>query len=391
MSRSFLALPRAVWILWVGQFINRLGGFVLTFLPLFLTEHHHYTPARAGTVQALFGLGSLAGASLGGWATDRFGRRRTILVATVGSALVVAAFGWAPPGPLLALAAFLHGVGNAYGPALTAAISDVVPPAERKRAFGYFYWAVNLGFTCAAVLGGALAQRGYHWLFIGDAATTLGLAFVVHRFFPESRPEAREGAKNPSLLEMPRVIADPRFAGFLGAQFLLLVVFIQSFCTMPFEERAHGLTVSDVGLIAALNGVVIVVVQPLFVRVTRTAHAWRILALAAALVGAAALLVAHARTLEAFALGMAVVSLGEVAFSSAAPAFVAHIAPADRRGTYQGAYSLCWAAASLVAPLGGPALLQRWGSAAMWHVGAAMCALALAIHVTRTRRAEAAG
>ena len=86
---AWLGLPRVYWVLWVGQFINRLGGFVLTFLPLYLTERHHYSDADAGRTLALYGLGNLAGASLGGWAADHHGRRRTILTLVVFNAVVL--------------------------------------------------------------------------------------------------------------------------------------------------------------------------------------------------------------------------------------------------------------------------------------------------------------
>jgi MFS family permease len=190
---------------------------------------------------------------------------------------------------------------------------------------------------------------------------------------------------------LPHPFADRRFLPFAVAQLLVLVVFLQSFVTLPLEERAHGLPVARVGLVAALNGVVIVVMQPLFLRVTKGQAAWRLLTLAALLVGAAALLAATARDLAGFAACMAVVSMGEIAFSSAAPTFVTHVAPPSRRGTYQGAYSLCWAGASLLAPLVGPALRARHGGAAMWLAGAGLCALAVVIHAMGTRRSERAG
>ncbi len=385
-----LGLPRVYWVLWLGQFVNRLGGFVLTFLPLFLTEHHHYTAARAGTVLSLFGLGGLFGASLGGWASDRFGRRRTLLVLTSCSAAVLLLFGVAPAGPFIAAAAFAHGVCNGYGPALTAAVGDVVPAADRSRAFGYFYWAVNLGFTFAALLGGTLSRHGYRWLFVGDALTTLALAGIVYAFVPETRPPDREGGEKAGISGLPRALSDPRFLGFAVAQFLVLLVFLQSFVTLPLQERARGLSVVDVGFIAAFNGVVIVVVQPLFLRLTKSQPAWRLLALAALLVSAAAVVAAFARNVAGFVVSMAVVSLGEVAFSGAAPALVTHVAPPDRRGTYQGAYSLCWAGASMLAPLVGPGLRERFGGPVMWGAAAALSALAAGMHAVLTRRAEIA-
>lgn len=387
-TRTFLALPRLYWILWVGQFINRLGGFVLTFLPLFLTEALHYTDTRAGRVLSVYGLGGLFGASLGGWASDRFGRRRTLLTLLPFNVVVLLCFGVAPAGVLLALAAFAHGVSNGYGPALMASVGDVVPARDRARAFGYFYWAVNLGFTVAAVAGGALSRHGFVWLFVGDALTTLLFAGIVYGFVPETRPPLAEAVEKPRLASLPRALVDPRFAGFALAQTLTLMVFMQAFITLPLQERARGLPMRVVGLIAALNGVVIVVAQPVFLRYTKGQPAWRLLTAASSMLAVGALVAARAATVEAFALSMATTSLGEVAFSGAAPTYVAHVAPADRKGTWQGAYSLCWAFASLTAPLVGPWVRQSYGASAMWLGGAALCALAALLHATATRRAE---
>lgn len=383
-----LGLPRVYWVLWVGQFVNRLGSFVLTFLPLFLTERHGYTEAEAGRVLALYGAGNLLGASLGGWSSDRFGRRRTLLALLALNALVLVGFGFAPRGPLVALAAVLHGVSNGYGPALSAAVADVVSPDDRQRAFGYFYWAVNLGFTVAASLGGALSRRGYHWLFLGDAATSLALALIVYRAVPETRPAEAAAARTP-LSGALRPFADPRFTGFALAQLCALVAFVQAFVTMPLHERTQGVPVERIGAIAALNGVVIVVAQPVFSRLARGASSGALLTASSLLLSAGALVAARAEAAAGFAACMAVVSLAEVVFAGAAPTFVARVSPAALRGSYQGAYSLCWAAAGMLAPLLGPWALRRHGAHAMWTAAALVALVAAALHATLTRRAEA--
>lgn len=388
MSAGFLGLPRVYWILWAGQFINRLGGFVLTFLPIYLTERLRYTDAAAGMVLSLFGAGSLVGASVGGAFGDRYGRRRTILGFGLANAAVLLGFGAAPSGPWIAVAAFLHGVTNGYGPALSAAVSDVVLPADRVRAFGYFYWAVNLGFTFAAALGGALSARGYHWLFVGDAVTTLLFCALVYLRVPETRPE--EAATSARRASPTSALRDPRFIAFAVFQFAMLTVFLQAFTTMALEERARGVSVREVGLIAALNGVLIVTAQPVFVRVTRGRPLWAMLAGASATVMVGAMLASVAHTAAGFAWAMVAFTLGEVAFSSASPSYVSHVAPAAERSSYQGAYSLCWAGASLLAPVVGPSARQHLGATAMWCGAAALAAAAAVGHAVFTRRAEAA-
>jgi len=279
MRPAFLGLPRIYWVLWAGQLINRLGGFALPFLPIYLVDQRGYADAGAGDVLALFGLGNLLGASLGGWAGDRFGRRRALLAALPLNVAALLGLVVAPAGAPIAAVAFALGASNGYGPVLTAAVSDVVAPADRARAFGYLYWAVNLGVAAASALGGALARVGFHWLFLGDALTTAALVAIVYLRVPETRPALEEGRARPLLGAAFQALADPRLAGFALAQLATLVVFLQSFVLMPLQERARGVSTGDIGLVVALNGVVIIVAQPPFARLAGGQPAWRMLSM----------------------------------------------------------------------------------------------------------------
>lgn len=43
-------LPRPFWVLFAGTLVNRIGGFVLIFLAIYLTEVRDPTPADAGAI-----------------------------------------------------------------------------------------------------------------------------------------------------------------------------------------------------------------------------------------------------------------------------------------------------------------------------------------------------
>ena len=85
------SLPRPFWVLWMGLFVNRLGGFVMPFLAVYLTQGRGLSPATAGAVASLYGLGGMVASPLGGTLADHLGRRRTMLLALVAGAATVAA------------------------------------------------------------------------------------------------------------------------------------------------------------------------------------------------------------------------------------------------------------------------------------------------------------
>ena len=74
-------LPPTYWLIWAGTLINRLGGFVIPFLTLYLTTQRQIPVSQAALMVSLFGAGSFIAQLSGGELTDRLGRRPVMLMA----------------------------------------------------------------------------------------------------------------------------------------------------------------------------------------------------------------------------------------------------------------------------------------------------------------------
>jgi MFS family permease len=389
---GLLGLPRAYWTLWGGMLLNRMGGAVFFLLSLYLTRERGLRPELAGLVISLYAAGGLFGAPLGGALSDRLGRRAALLTGTAGAGTLMLALGLArATSAIVAIAPLLGFFSALPQPALQAAVADLVPPHDRKRAYGLLYWAVNLGFAGAAALGGALAERHFGLLFVVDALTTFAYGAIVLVALPETRPalspDAAAGARRAGLLAPLR---DRPFVSFVLVQTLLLVAFAQVIVGLPLDMRAHGVALPHIGWLMALNGVYIVFLQPLALRLVRGHSHTRWLVVGTALTGLGLGATAFAGSALAYALTSLVWTLGEVGFSTASPTIVAELAPADRRGAYQGTYQLSWGVASLIAPVVGTLVLARLGSAALWAGCLVVCLAAAALHQRLARRRGAA-
>ena len=362
-------LPRPFWVLWCGMLVNRSGSFVVPFLAIYLTQGRGLSAAQAGIVASLYGAGAAVASPLGGYLADHVGRRATLMGALALGGLGMIALGFARDIAVIAPACFAVAmVGEAYRPAMQAAVADLVPPAERPRAFGLVYWVINLGFSIGLTVGGALASASFLWLFVGDGLTSIAFAFIVWRAVPETRPAHVEGGKPRAGLVggFAAPYRDRPFALFVLLSFMLLLVFMQHFTTLPLDMAAHGVTRAQLGLILALNGILIVLVQPFVAARLARFNRSRTIAGGAALFGLGFGLNAFARSVPLYALGVIVWTLGEMAVLPIANAVVADVAIPEMRGRYQGAYGITFGLASLAAPLIGTAVLQRWGSPALW-------------------------
>jgi MFS family permease len=370
-------LPRTFWSLWVGTLINRIGSFVTPFLALYLTTSRHLSVPGAGALVAVTGAGGIVSQPLGGVLADRVGRRPTLCGALVASAAAIVLLASAHAVWLLAVAALLVGItGDLYRPAAQAAIADVVPQADRRRAMGLLFWAVNLGFSAAAVAGGLLATRGYALLFAFDALTCGLYAIVVWRTIPETRPAAAAHATAPG---WGRVLGDRVAMAYFTLNLGVAAVYATVFTILPLAMAADGHAPSVYGAVIALNGIGIVVLHPLMATALLARPPAVILALGAGLTAIAMALIAMSDAVAGYLVAMVFLTVGEICNASIGPGLVAEIAPAALRGRYAGAYGLSWGLAFTATPLAGAALLGASGGAAAPWVGAAVRSAAVGL------------
>ena len=173
---------------------------------------------------------------------------------------------------------------------------------------------------------------------------------------------------------------------FVLIQVLLLLAFAQVVVALPLDMRAHGLGLTEIGWLLGLNGVYIVVAQPLALRYVRGFGHVQWLAAGCVLTGLGLGAISLAGGALVYVLSGVVWTLGEVGFSTASPALVADFAPVTRRGAYQGTYQLAWGTASMLAPTMGSLVLARLGSTALWGACLVVCFAAAALHLLVTGR-----
>jgi len=96
--------------LWVGTLVNRAGTFIEPFIILYLTGPRHLSIATAGTVVTVWGAGSIAAQPIGGYLTDRVGRRTTLGIGMFAVALAIGTLAIARGVPAIMLAALFVGI-----------------------------------------------------------------------------------------------------------------------------------------------------------------------------------------------------------------------------------------------------------------------------------------
>jgi MFS family permease len=361
-------LPSTYWLIWTGTLVNRLGGFVIPFLSLYLTAQRAIPVSTAALMVSFFGAGSFLAQLTGGELTDRLGRRPVMLMSFLITPIFMVALGLARDLALISVCTFIVGFfTDLYRPAVGAAIADLVPPESRTRAYGYNYWAINLGAAVAPLLAGLIADYNYLILFVADALTTAIFGLIVLFGIRETRPaEAQQISHLPIGERISRLKRAPILLIFSFITLFFGMIYMQGNVTLPLDMQAHGLGPREYGLAIAVNGFLIILVT---IPVSNLAANWprfETIAVAAGLLGLGFGFTAFATSLPLFALSVAIWTLGEIAATSVGPTIIADLSPVELRGLYQGIFGAAWGLSFFLGPLAGGWIFEHRGSDSLW-------------------------
>jgi SHS family lactate transporter-like MFS transporter len=157
--------------------------------PTFLKEHRHYTPQSTAVITMISMVGAIAGGLTFGWLSDRHGRKRAMVVATLCGVLVIPLWVAAPNAGLIALGAFLiqFMVQGAWG-VVPAHLNELSPPALRGFFPGFAY---QLGVLLSASITYIEALLGEKFSYAMAMGILAGIVFVVAAVIMSAGPEAK--------------------------------------------------------------------------------------------------------------------------------------------------------------------------------------------------------
>jgi MFS family permease len=352
------SLPRAYWVLVGGWFINRFGTFVQPFLTLFLTSRGH-PPAAVAAVLSANGLGHFSAALLGGYFSDRFGRRNTIVLGTMGNALAIFSIYFAHQLGAIVLLMFLAGfAGGFYMPASNALLADLVPEPLRLRAYSAQRLAINAGFACGSAAAGFLIAYSIFILFAGDALTTAAFGIIALTMLPHG---IRAGKREASWAHAWRVLrTDRAFWALCASTILTSFIFQQFGTTFSLEVRQRGVTMSILGwcltpeqvfgLVLAWNGLLVVLFELPLTRWTQRFDSRSVIIVGYLLLGGGFTINVFRGGAAVLFLAMTLFTVGEMLSQPMRAAYIAALAPEMMRGRYMGALAMAATTANVFGP-----------------------------------------
>jgi len=362
--------------------LRMLGMFII--LPVFALYAETLPGGRDHTLVGIaLGAYGLTQAILQipfGWASDRFGRKPTIVVG-----LLLFAFGsfvaaWAPNIWWTIAGRSIQGAG-AISAAVIALTADLTRHEVRTRAMAAIGMTIGATFALSLILGPVLkAWIGVPGIFVLTGVLALGAIVVLKRRVPDPDP-AHVHPRAPGLAAFGKVLADGQLLrlnyGIFALHALLMALFVQ----VPFALRDAGLVAEahwKVYLPVMVGSVLLML--PLLRAADRPARSKAVFmgAVLILLVGQVVLALAGS-SLPLLVLGLVVFFAAFNLLEATLPSLVSKFAPPAQKGTATGVYSSVQFLGAFLGAAAGGFLAQHAGPAAVFGLGIALTAVWLVV------------
>ncbi|MFI8432589.1 multidrug effflux MFS transporter [Streptomyces sp. NPDC079020] len=224
--------------------------------------------APAATVQLTL-TACLAGMALGqlvvGPMSDRWGRRRPLLLGMAVYVLATAICALAPTAELLIGFRLLQGLAGAAGIVIArAVVRDLYDGVEMARFFSTLMLISGVAPIIAPLIGGQVLRiTDWRGIFVVLTAVGILLTLVVWKWLHETLPPAQRhtGGVKDALRTMRGLLADRVFTGYMVAGGLAFAVLFAYISASPFVvQEIYGASPQTFSLLFGLNSIGLIAV-----------------------------------------------------------------------------------------------------------------------------------
>jgi len=358
-------VPKQVWFLIIGTFVNTVGNsFLWPLNSIYIHDHLGKSLTTAGIVLMLNSLAGVFGNLVGGYLFDKLGGYKAILIGVVFNLISITLLTiWHDWPQYIVFLTMLGFSGGIVYPAIYAIAGSAWPEGGR-RAFNSIFLANNVGVAIGPALAGIVADIKFDYVF--SANLFFYVVFFVLVLTTYKRFDMRGLTTKPfSGNETKRRNRGPIVA--ISILSISLIVcwlsYSQWSATISSYTQGLGMSLSEYSLLWTINGFMIVAVQPV-IRPLITRWENKIkhqLVLGLILMSFSYIVVYFAQDFKMFAAAMVILTFGEVFFTPVIPMIANKLAPHGQEGFYQGLVNSASTIGRMIGPVFGGLMVDLYG------------------------------
>lgn len=217
----------------------------------------------AGVIAGLFSITALLGRPLGGVISDRFNKKRILVIATTVLAVAALGYSFSVNIPLLTSFRILHGMGFAVsGTANVALVTSYIPRDRMGEGIGYY----GLGQIIATALGPNIGLiigniYGFNITFLVSSIILFIAAALMTRIQYKKPDTRRSDIKLPhkKIVFQDLIATEILPLALIGGIFSMSNGLVNSFLVLVGEERG----IKNITLYFTVNAICLFIIRPL--------------------------------------------------------------------------------------------------------------------------------
>ncbi len=256
---------RQMMTIFLVVFIDLLGfGIILPLLP-YIAQKYEATPVVIGLLSGSYSLFQFIAGPILGRLSDRYGRKKLLIISQLGSMAGYVLLAFAGSLPLLFLSRIIDGITGGNISIAQAYMADVTDKKTRAKGMGLLGAAFGIGFMFGPAIGGYLSKWGFGAPALFAAGISLISTFATTLYLKET-VDVNIAKLSPrtamTFVEFKHLLKTPPISTLLLIFFLLSLGFsgMQGIFALLVQAKfAWGPT--QVGYIFALIGIIAILVQ----------------------------------------------------------------------------------------------------------------------------------
>lgn len=385
-------MPKEIWWLVIGMAINITGAsFLWPLNTIYMNEELDKSLSTAGLVLMVNSFGMIVGNLLGGTLFDKLGGYRTIMLGTIVSLCATILLNFFHGWPWYAIWLIMLGFGGGMIIPAIYAMAGAVWPQGGRQTFNAIYLAQNIGVALGAALGGFVAELSFNYIFMANLAMYVIFFFIA--LFQFNMDYQATVKHQETLGNVAHIQNKKHFTALilLCVMFALCwIAYVQWQTTIASFTQSIGISMSQYSLLWTVNGVLILVGQPLILPIIHLIKGQLKKQLYFGLVVfiLSFFVTSFATSFSIFVVGMVIMTFAEMFVWPAVPTIANNLAPKGREGVYQGIVNSASTVGKAFGPLVGGILVDVFNMQIMFLSMIGLLVIAMAFLTIYDRKVD---
>ncbi|MCM8832222.1 MAG: MFS transporter [Candidatus Omnitrophica bacterium] len=245
-------------------FVDLLGfGIILPLLP-FIAQRYSASPFAIGFLTATYSLFQFISSPILGKLSDKYGRKRLLIISQTGSMIGYLILAFASNLPLIFLARIVDGITGGNISIAQAYIADITKKENRAKGMGLIGAAFGLGFIFGPAIGALLSKISFSAPALLAALVSLITVFSTKFFLEETTKTQKLDLEeiNPRLKDIITPLRTFPLNIIIIAFFLVNLTFSSFQGIFPlYSEKIFNFGPQENGWVFTYIGILVVIVQ----------------------------------------------------------------------------------------------------------------------------------